>query len=187
MSGFYTFSASGVKCLFVVVFKETKPSSQDGGDKKDGEYIKLKVIGQVCMHAGVMDGHHWNKHECVYEAWIVIQSFLTAEWLTFIFHVYLWDKYYGDTCLWPICLSMIKLNRDFLTIFKWIKKSVIIPRFTCTHTMLSICFFKLLKVTSSLLLTSPALCTHRTAVKSTSRWKWRHIWRSWRSLTARDR
>ncbi|KAF3857066.1 hypothetical protein F7725_008925 [Dissostichus mawsoni] len=26
---------------------ETKPSSQDGGDKKDGEYIKLKVIGQV--------------------------------------------------------------------------------------------------------------------------------------------
>lgn len=23
-----------------------KPSSQDGGDKKDGEYIKLKVIGQ---------------------------------------------------------------------------------------------------------------------------------------------
>uniref|UniRef100_A0A8C6WQ61 Small ubiquitin like modifier 1 n=1 Tax=Neogobius melanostomus TaxID=47308 RepID=A0A8C6WQ61_9GOBI len=26
--------------------EETKPSSQDGGDKKDGEYIKLKVIGQ---------------------------------------------------------------------------------------------------------------------------------------------
>uniref|UniRef100_A0A8C9SSU3 Small ubiquitin like modifier 1 n=1 Tax=Scleropages formosus TaxID=113540 RepID=A0A8C9SSU3_SCLFO len=25
---------------------ETKPSSQDAGDKKDGEYIKLKVIGQ---------------------------------------------------------------------------------------------------------------------------------------------
>uniref|UniRef100_A0A3B3I047 Small ubiquitin like modifier 1 n=1 Tax=Oryzias latipes TaxID=8090 RepID=A0A3B3I047_ORYLA len=25
---------------------ETKPSNQDGGDKKDGEYIKLKVIGQ---------------------------------------------------------------------------------------------------------------------------------------------
>uniref|UniRef100_A0A096LQU3 Small ubiquitin-related modifier 1 n=4 Tax=Poecilia TaxID=8080 RepID=A0A096LQU3_POEFO len=25
---------------------ETKPSGQDGGDKKDGEYIKLKVIGQ---------------------------------------------------------------------------------------------------------------------------------------------
>ncbi|XP_034405238.1 small ubiquitin-related modifier 1 isoform X2 [Cyclopterus lumpus] len=25
---------------------ETKPSSQDGGEKKDGEYIKLKVIGQ---------------------------------------------------------------------------------------------------------------------------------------------
>ncbi|KAG8004536.1 Small ubiquitin-related modifier 1 [Nibea albiflora] len=25
---------------------ETKPTSQDGGDKKDGEYIKLKVIGQ---------------------------------------------------------------------------------------------------------------------------------------------
>lgn len=45
-------------CLFVVVFKETKPSSQDGGDKKDGEYIKLKVIGQVCMNAGVMDGSH---------------------------------------------------------------------------------------------------------------------------------
>lgn len=32
-----------------VYFQETKPSSQDGGDKKDGEYIKLKVIGQVCM------------------------------------------------------------------------------------------------------------------------------------------
>lgn len=41
-------------CLFVVdVFQETKPSSQDGGDKKDGEYIKLKVIGQVCMNAGL--------------------------------------------------------------------------------------------------------------------------------------
>ncbi|KAK6315504.1 small ubiquitin-related modifier 1 [Coregonus clupeaformis] len=25
---------------------DTKPSSQDGGDQKDGEYIKLKVIGQ---------------------------------------------------------------------------------------------------------------------------------------------
>uniref|UniRef100_A0A8C5FZV3 Rad60/SUMO-like domain-containing protein n=1 Tax=Gouania willdenowi TaxID=441366 RepID=A0A8C5FZV3_GOUWI len=25
---------------------ETKPSNQDEGDKKDGEYIKLKVIGQ---------------------------------------------------------------------------------------------------------------------------------------------
>ncbi|XP_077600593.1 small ubiquitin-related modifier 1 [Stigmatopora nigra] len=25
---------------------DTKPSSQDSGDKKDGEYIKLKVIGQ---------------------------------------------------------------------------------------------------------------------------------------------
>uniref|UniRef100_H2RJL1 Small ubiquitin like modifier 1 n=1 Tax=Takifugu rubripes TaxID=31033 RepID=H2RJL1_TAKRU len=25
---------------------ETKPSSHDVGDKKDGEYIKLKVIGQ---------------------------------------------------------------------------------------------------------------------------------------------
>ncbi|XP_069020203.1 small ubiquitin-related modifier 1 isoform X1 [Embiotoca jacksoni] len=25
---------------------ETKPSGQDGGEKKDGEYIKLKVIGQ---------------------------------------------------------------------------------------------------------------------------------------------
>lgn len=52
------FSAPGVFCLFVVVFKETKPSSQDGGDKKDGEYIKLKVIGQVCMNARVMDGSH---------------------------------------------------------------------------------------------------------------------------------
>lgn len=51
-------SVPGVFCLFVVVFKETKPSSQDGGDKKDGEYIKLKVIGQVCMNAGVMDGSH---------------------------------------------------------------------------------------------------------------------------------
>ncbi|XP_064833085.1 small ubiquitin-related modifier 1 isoform X2 [Oncorhynchus masou masou] len=25
---------------------DTKPSGQDGGDQKDGEYIKLKVIGQ---------------------------------------------------------------------------------------------------------------------------------------------
>lgn len=32
------------------MIKETKPSSHDGGDKKDGEYIKLKVIGQVCMN-----------------------------------------------------------------------------------------------------------------------------------------
>lgn len=62
------------------------------------------------------------------------------------FHVYLWDKCCGDTYLWPICLSMIKINGDFLTIFKWIKKSVIIPSFTCKYTMLSICFFKLLKV-----------------------------------------
>lgn len=37
-----------VVVVVVVVFQETKPSSQDGGDKKDGEYIKLKVIGQVC-------------------------------------------------------------------------------------------------------------------------------------------
>ncbi len=30
----------------VLFYQETKPSS-DGGEKKDGEYIKLKVIGQV--------------------------------------------------------------------------------------------------------------------------------------------
>ncbi|CAB1329212.1 unnamed protein product [Coregonus sp. 'balchen'] len=29
-----------------ILLKDTKPSSQDGGDQKDGEYIKLKVIGQ---------------------------------------------------------------------------------------------------------------------------------------------
>ena len=29
------------------IFQETKPSSGDGSEKKDGEYIKLKVIGQV--------------------------------------------------------------------------------------------------------------------------------------------
>uniref|UniRef100_A0A4W5MGK6 Rad60/SUMO-like domain-containing protein n=1 Tax=Hucho hucho TaxID=62062 RepID=A0A4W5MGK6_9TELE len=28
------------------LLKDMKPSSQDGGDPKDGEYIKLKVIGQ---------------------------------------------------------------------------------------------------------------------------------------------
>ncbi|XP_068400749.1 small ubiquitin-related modifier 1 isoform X6 [Eschrichtius robustus] len=27
-------------------FKEAKPSTEDLGDKKEGEYIKLKVIGQ---------------------------------------------------------------------------------------------------------------------------------------------
>lgn len=37
-----------LKLLMLFSFQETKPSSQDGGDKKDGEYIKLKVIGQVC-------------------------------------------------------------------------------------------------------------------------------------------
>jgi hypothetical protein len=28
-------------------FQEAKPSTEDLGDKKEGEYIKLKVIGQV--------------------------------------------------------------------------------------------------------------------------------------------
>ncbi|XP_042162755.1 small ubiquitin-related modifier 1 isoform X3 [Oncorhynchus tshawytscha] len=28
------------------LLKDTKPSGQDAGDQKDGEYIKLKVIGQ---------------------------------------------------------------------------------------------------------------------------------------------
>lgn len=37
-----------VLLFIILLFQETKPSSQDGGDKKDGEYIKLKVIGQVC-------------------------------------------------------------------------------------------------------------------------------------------
>ncbi|KAG7215709.1 hypothetical protein INR49_022066 [Caranx melampygus] len=36
-----------VLCLCTAFYiQETKPTSQDGGDKKDGEYIKLKVIGQ---------------------------------------------------------------------------------------------------------------------------------------------
>lgn len=39
--------------FMILLFQETKPSSQDGGDKKDGEYIKLKVIGQVCNNVYV--------------------------------------------------------------------------------------------------------------------------------------
>uniref|UniRef100_A0A8C0JQB5 Small ubiquitin like modifier 1 n=1 Tax=Canis lupus dingo TaxID=286419 RepID=A0A8C0JQB5_CANLU len=38
--GFRTFIC---KCTF---FQEAKPSTEDLGDKKEGEYIKLKVIGQ---------------------------------------------------------------------------------------------------------------------------------------------
>lgn len=33
--------------LNVLFFQEAKPSTEDLGDKKEGEYIKLKVIGQV--------------------------------------------------------------------------------------------------------------------------------------------
>ncbi|KAF5910564.1 hypothetical protein HPG69_004651, partial [Diceros bicornis minor] len=32
--------------LNVLFFQEAKPSTEDLGDKKEGEYIKLKVIGQ---------------------------------------------------------------------------------------------------------------------------------------------
>lgn len=35
------------KVVNFCIFQETKPSSGDGSEKKDGEYIKLKVIGQV--------------------------------------------------------------------------------------------------------------------------------------------
>lgn len=31
-------------------FQEAKPSAEDLGDKKEGEYIKLKVIGQVSVY-----------------------------------------------------------------------------------------------------------------------------------------
>lgn len=52
------------------MLQETKPSSQDAGDKKDGEYIKLKVIGQVraggrglsdviCQHPGLSGWTAW--------------------------------------------------------------------------------------------------------------------------------
>lgn len=30
--------------------QEAKPSAEDLGDKKEGEYIKLKVIGQVSFY-----------------------------------------------------------------------------------------------------------------------------------------
>lgn len=34
--------------FFLLFFlQEAKPSAEDLGDKKEGEYIKLKVIGQV--------------------------------------------------------------------------------------------------------------------------------------------
>ncbi|MBN3286939.1 SUMO1 protein, partial [Polyodon spathula] len=39
----YNCSISGLECGGG---GDTKPSSHDSGDKKDGEYIKLKVIGQ---------------------------------------------------------------------------------------------------------------------------------------------
>ncbi|RXM32105.1 Small ubiquitin-related modifier 1 [Acipenser ruthenus] len=35
-----------LKRVFSFYRQDTKPSSHDSGDKKDGEYIKLKVIGQ---------------------------------------------------------------------------------------------------------------------------------------------
>ncbi|KAM9820761.1 LOW QUALITY PROTEIN: small ubiquitin-related modifier 1 [Neosynchiropus ocellatus] len=44
-----TLALKQLYCTFILLKMsdtETKPSSQDGGDKKDGEYIKLKVIGQ---------------------------------------------------------------------------------------------------------------------------------------------
>lgn len=31
----------------MLFLQEAKPSAEDLGDKKEGEYIKLKVIGQV--------------------------------------------------------------------------------------------------------------------------------------------
>lgn len=33
--------------FFLSFLQEAKPSAEDLGDKKEGEYIKLKVIGQV--------------------------------------------------------------------------------------------------------------------------------------------
>lgn len=35
---------------FFFFFQEAKPSAEDLGDKKEGEYIKLKVIGQVSVY-----------------------------------------------------------------------------------------------------------------------------------------
>ncbi|OXB64282.1 hypothetical protein ASZ78_005934 [Callipepla squamata] len=36
----------GAKFFWNVFLQEAKPSAEDLGDKKEGEYIKLKVIGQ---------------------------------------------------------------------------------------------------------------------------------------------
>ncbi|NXC12385.1 SUMO1 protein, partial [Corythaeola cristata] len=35
--------------------QEAKPSAEDLGDKKEGEYIKLKVIGQVSFYGVPMN------------------------------------------------------------------------------------------------------------------------------------
>lgn len=48
--------------------QETKPSSQDAGDRKDGEYIKLKVIGQVRWGFGEGAEHRTNVL-LQYEGW----------------------------------------------------------------------------------------------------------------------
>lgn len=37
----------------MLFLQEAKPSAEDLGDKKEGEYIKLKVIGQVSFY--IMD------------------------------------------------------------------------------------------------------------------------------------
>nr|XP_046204773.1 small ubiquitin-related modifier 1 isoform X2 [Oncorhynchus gorbuscha]XP_046204930.1 small ubiquitin-related modifier 1 isoform X2 [Oncorhynchus gorbuscha] len=45
-TGFYTALANFTKTNNKMSDTDTKPSGQDGGEQKDGEYIKLKVIGQ---------------------------------------------------------------------------------------------------------------------------------------------
>lgn len=40
-------------------FQEAKPSTEDLGDKKEGEYIKLKVIGQVSFIIFSFDSGMW--------------------------------------------------------------------------------------------------------------------------------
>lgn len=39
-----------IRFFFMFFLQEAKPSAEDLGDKKEGEYIKLKVIGQVSFY-----------------------------------------------------------------------------------------------------------------------------------------
>lgn len=51
----------------MLFLQEAKPSAEDLGDKKEGEYIKLKVIGQVSFY--IMD------------VWEMVWMFKLLKWM----------------------------------------------------------------------------------------------------------